>query len=622
MKQDTYFLKDLFNKYKKFDIPYYQRKYVWHTTESGRILYKFVRDLVDHFSNEDGEYFIGSLSFCNHDNKVDIVDGQQRLTSLLFILNTLANNFCSKSVKEENNNLFNTDEGFVLNGTNDYINELKDALFNNSRSTWKNDLNNASKKVYEQLNKERDKKSKISKDWDYFYNKILDRVSLIDIEYNDSNNAIRYFLNINSLSAPLSSLDIFYTILSHALEKCTSDYDIFELKNKIDNLTQTYNAFKKPDLIIKVFIQSYYANHAEILKLNEYGIGNWMSFNKPDVYLDKKEAKEFSKKFIKYLDDLDNLLSFIECTRNYIQQNDNLLIKMTNALLRYDNYNGIERLLVSLFKNWSFSANNTWYDEEKNIEDDILNVIFKRLNIFILSQFIDGNREWYKKVEELDKVISPKLDGNFIDSTLDLVNNINLNNVFNLQYDNAKIENLKIPNDAFVIKAILILQEAYLNSVENPNYTIYKYFSILLNEQTTIEHLYSVKEFQDDARNKEWRNKKDTDFEDARKFYNKRAKFENLSLLSGKENSSANEKPMQEKVNYYESAKLPRTAENQFLIQSLVENSPFYKSERIKALDLPNRHLINVMNNYWRHSNDNEKFIKDLLRKALDKLAE
>lgn len=85
----------------EFHIPSYQRPYSW-TTEQASDLFD---DLLFHFDadgkKEEG-YFLGSIVLIKEETKSysDVVDGQQRLTTLTILLASLAS-FLSESEQEE-----------------------------------------------------------------------------------------------------------------------------------------------------------------------------------------------------------------------------------------------------------------------------------------------------------------------------------------------------------------------------------------------------------------------------------------------------------------------------------------------------------------------------------------
>ncbi|WP_129582381.1 DUF262 domain-containing protein, partial [Rodentibacter caecimuris] len=74
-------------KKKKLSIPDYQRPYKWQTKH----VQQLIEDLWFHYKTKnEQEYRIGTVIIHKKDeNKLDVVDGQQRITTLLIILRQL-----------------------------------------------------------------------------------------------------------------------------------------------------------------------------------------------------------------------------------------------------------------------------------------------------------------------------------------------------------------------------------------------------------------------------------------------------------------------------------------------------------------------------------------------------
>ena len=74
-------------KVNKFIIPEYQRPYAW-TDEQIETLFE---DLVEYTENvNEGTYFLGTIvSYENENTEQEIIDGQQRITSLFLLLRAL-----------------------------------------------------------------------------------------------------------------------------------------------------------------------------------------------------------------------------------------------------------------------------------------------------------------------------------------------------------------------------------------------------------------------------------------------------------------------------------------------------------------------------------------------------
>ena len=67
----------------RYSIPLYQRDYAWEEKQIVQLI-----DDIDDVSLND-KYYIGSLIVANHDDVYEVVDGQQRLTTLFLLLSYL-----------------------------------------------------------------------------------------------------------------------------------------------------------------------------------------------------------------------------------------------------------------------------------------------------------------------------------------------------------------------------------------------------------------------------------------------------------------------------------------------------------------------------------------------------
>lgn len=108
-----YQLLKIFSSDFEYHIPAYQRPYAWTTEETNTLF----DDLYSFFTseNEDENYFLGSIVLIkeNTNRKADVIDGQQRLTTLTILFSVLADNLtdpkkkasCMKRLQEEGDEL-------------------------------------------------------------------------------------------------------------------------------------------------------------------------------------------------------------------------------------------------------------------------------------------------------------------------------------------------------------------------------------------------------------------------------------------------------------------------------------------------------------------------------------
>ncbi|MDR2119448.1 MAG: DUF262 domain-containing protein, partial [Tannerella sp.] len=92
---DQQSVKKILSEYKsKYLIPEYQRPYEWDEDKC-RTLWDDILEFAipennpDKFNSSD-EYFLGSIvTFKNEDNCLEVIDGQQRITTLLLLLRAI-----------------------------------------------------------------------------------------------------------------------------------------------------------------------------------------------------------------------------------------------------------------------------------------------------------------------------------------------------------------------------------------------------------------------------------------------------------------------------------------------------------------------------------------------------
>lgn len=76
---------NIFNTDKPFQIPLYQRAYAWEDKQ----IIQLLEDINDSCSEPDSKYYIGTLVVADKGSYYEVIDGQQRLTSLFLLLHCL-----------------------------------------------------------------------------------------------------------------------------------------------------------------------------------------------------------------------------------------------------------------------------------------------------------------------------------------------------------------------------------------------------------------------------------------------------------------------------------------------------------------------------------------------------
>ena len=266
---------------RKFVVPKFQRDYSW-TNEQWDDLWQDIDSMI----SEDSDHYMGYLVLQTNDDKnFQIIDGQQRFTTIsILILSVIKvlNDFIEKDIEAEDNKkrasyLIHTyignidpisleyDNILTLNRNNnpyykDYIVKLGDLKLRNTTVTEKL-MRKAFDFFYEKINK----KCKSGQELAVFIQKVVDNLFFTVIKVNDDLNAFRVFETLNARGVQLSSSDLLKNYLFSLVDANSSHIDrINVLEEKWSNLTKNVKTEKLPD-----FIRYYWNSTHKLIRANE-----------------------------------------------------------------------------------------------------------------------------------------------------------------------------------------------------------------------------------------------------------------------------------------------------------------------------------------------------------------
>lgn len=235
---------------KPFVIPEYQRPYSW-TNEQIETLF---RDIWEFTSNNggtenDGTYFLGSIvSYENENGEQEIIDGQQRITSLFLLLRAIYTKLTITDEKSpEAINFISKIEPLIwrtnkLTGKVDYtsilltskvISDSENEILKNILETGmtKDKFQDSYSKNYNQLLNLLDEKSKENALMIYqFIYALLNQVIILPITADTQDTALTIFSTLNDRGLPLSDADIFKAKIYNNLNKEEKEKFIEEWK--------------------------------------------------------------------------------------------------------------------------------------------------------------------------------------------------------------------------------------------------------------------------------------------------------------------------------------------------------------------------------------------------------
>ncbi len=225
---------------RKFIIPEFQRPYKWDT-ELCETLWNDIEDFAANDAASGADYFLGTIVSCQNENEdLEIIDGQQRITSFLLLLRVFY-----RKLEDMNQNsldvvglkskiapcIWDVDEisGVVTDRTKIRIQSL----------VITDDDNNTFHKILETGDCLPNAEDNYSKNYSFFETKcdeyaknnplgwnhlcitILNRCIILPIECNTSETALKIFSTLNDRGLPLADSDVFKAEIYKSME--TSD---------------------------------------------------------------------------------------------------------------------------------------------------------------------------------------------------------------------------------------------------------------------------------------------------------------------------------------------------------------------------------------------------------------
>ncbi|ETK10621.1 hypothetical protein T231_03930 [Tannerella sp. oral taxon BU063 isolate Cell 6/7/9] len=218
------------DKRSDFLIPDYQRPYAWNESECQTLwddLFAFAipDNNIERFNDDSDEYYLGPIvTFENRQGKQEVIDGQQRLTTLLLLLRAFYERsfnqedqqtkkmremieqciWKTNAFKEANKNALKIDSEVATDEDKDeFLEILKSGQANdNYKSRYAENYRFFEKKIDAFL-------SNYPSYFRYLPVRILNNCILLPIEADNQDSALQIFSTLNDRGKPLSDADIF-----------------------------------------------------------------------------------------------------------------------------------------------------------------------------------------------------------------------------------------------------------------------------------------------------------------------------------------------------------------------------------------------------------------------------
>jgi len=239
-----------------YKIPRYQRPYKWEDEQ----IDKLWDDIYEAYQNGDKNYFLGSIIVANNNSQSstywDVVDGQQRLTTLIILFRVAIVLFPHINEKEVDENPASVDKGVLENSIfynqkteriklvthPQHHSDFNDLIIKGDVSKWKRpykyQVHADESPKYKFINTATAFKEKLEsiseEEVGKLINFLFNSVYIIRINCSTREFAIRMFQVLNDRGLDLTSADLIKSFLMEKLEsKHKSDQEILNQKEEL-----------------------------------------------------------------------------------------------------------------------------------------------------------------------------------------------------------------------------------------------------------------------------------------------------------------------------------------------------------------------------------------------------
>ncbi|QQW91013.1 DUF262 domain-containing protein [Helicobacter pylori] len=495
-----------------YQVPDYQRPYVWDKDHLGAL----IDDLVGSYTNnKEDEYFCGSIVIAKNqkDNRWDVVDGQQRLTSFIILACTILRLYKDSLGKKS--------EDFIKESIYDRHDEEKERLKFLTAQNYNNIFENT---VLNNLEFEDNiKKSELNKKFEentylrnaYYFKELLDESvengSISDIDdfvkwfYEhivltriicfEQDSAMQIFQVLNDRGQPLSPIDI---LKSNLMQEIKQDSE--KRKDFIttwDKLVEACKSVEGVDIDLEDFFNMYleYADPSNSKKRADKGLKKVFKDSKKDACEFIYGVSAFMKSYTDLLKKQDRYIYLLR----YLPSRYWASILTTALYVKYPDFDALKKLLVSYYyQTWIAGGTIT------RIKQTSINII----------KNVKSNKG-IKTIQEL------------------ILNNIDSYNTFDQYFYNLWKSSSVYPSKW--VHPVLALANYFMVDEEKPNF-------IVMDTETQVEHVLPQKP----KRGSQWN--ADFDKEKKEEWVNNIA---NLTLLKRKKNAQALNGDFDEKRKIY-----------------------------------------------------------------------
>ncbi len=495
-----------------YQVPDYQRPYVWDKDHLGAL----IDDLVGSYTNNrEDQYFCGSIVIAKNqkDERWDVVDGQQRLTSFIILACTIlrlykhslgqkSKAFIEESIydrfdKDKNRLRFLTAQNYKQDFENTVLKnlEFEDNLKKSElhkkfeeNTYWRNAY------YFKELLNESIENGSIS-DIDDFVGWFYEHIALTRIICFEEDSAMQIFQVLNDRGQPLSPIDILKSSLMQEIKQDSERRKDFI--STWDKLVEACKSVEGIDIDLEDFFNMYleYADPSASKKRADKGLKKVFKDSKKDACEFIYDVSVFMKSYTDLLKKQDPYIYLLR----YLPSRFWASILTTALYVKYPDFDALKKLLVSYYyQTWIAGGTIT------RIKQTSINII--------------KNVKSIKGIETIQELV---------------LDNIGSYNTFN-QYFYNLWDSSSVYSSKWV-RPVLALANYFMTDEEKPHF-------IVMDAETQVEHILP----QNPEEGSQWN--ADFDQEKREKWLNNIA---NLTLLKRKKNVKALNGDFDEKRKIY-----------------------------------------------------------------------
>lgn len=375
-------IRDVFNRGRNLEIPFFQRSYVWDTEQWER----FYEDMKL-ISKEKNNYFFGSVILkqqetnSKQDAKLTVIDGQQRLTTMNIFLKVLAlkmnanDSFVETFTKQR-------DKSIILLHNHNDIDSFNQIVNLQELQEFEDDINDKIIRAYNFF-KKKIKVEEINENGGLSFFNILDNIIFVGIDLASKEDEQQIFDTINSLGVRLTTAELLknYLFNRNELPEFNEFWrDVFE---KDDDTKNYWDKTVTTGRLKRTFIDLFFYSFFQI-KIQDSSI----EIKAEDRY-DFTKVENLFESYKKLIADYKvDRLALVKEIKEYA----NLFKKNFNHSLIEKEINkdfGIERINVIIFGLETSTLIPYVLYVLKNVEDeDVRNEIFEFVESYIIRRII------------------------------------------------------------------------------------------------------------------------------------------------------------------------------------------------------------------------------------------